>query len=41
MLEVISYLAKRDFHLRALEPVFVHRTTGELLQMDGLFVRSR
>jgi hypothetical protein len=37
--DVIRFLADRGFHLRALEPVFVHRATGELLQVDGLFTR--
>lgn len=36
--DVIGFLAERGFHLRALEPAFVHRS-GELLQLDGLFTR--
>jgi FkbM family methyltransferase len=39
--DVIRYLADRGFHLRALEPVFLHQVTGELLQLDGLFTRRR
>jgi FkbM family methyltransferase len=39
--DVISHLADRGFQLRALDPVFLHAVTGELLQLDGLFTRGR
>jgi FkbM family methyltransferase len=39
-LEVVAFLAERDFELAGLEPGFADPRTGRVLQVDGLFVRS-
>jgi len=38
--EVVEHLIARGYGLRWLEPVLYDETTGELLQVDGLFVRT-
>jgi FkbM family methyltransferase len=37
--DVLEYLSRRAFKLVALEPGFTHRRSGQLLQLEGLFVR--
>lgn len=41
LMEVVNYLADRGFNLLSLEPAFVDPHDGRLLQVDGLFARSR
>jgi FkbM family methyltransferase len=36
--EMIEYLRKNDFDLVSIENGFSNRTTGELLQVDGIFI---
>ena len=38
--EVIDELEAAGFTLAGVEPGFADRVSGQLLQMDGLFVRS-
>lgn len=38
--EVVAYLAVRDYVLLRTEPAYVHPRTGEMLQVNGLFVRN-
>jgi FkbM family methyltransferase len=40
MAEVVAYLAARDYVLLRTEPAYTHPRTGELLQVNGLFVRG-
>jgi FkbM family methyltransferase len=40
-LEVIEYLADRGFRLAGFEEVFSDPESGEMLQLDGLFVRRQ
>jgi len=37
--EMIAYLKLRGFKIYSLEPGFSHPTSGQLLQMDGIFYR--
>jgi FkbM family methyltransferase len=39
--EMIDYLQKKGFHLVGIKDVFRDRNTLELLQIDGLFVKSK
>jgi FkbM family methyltransferase len=39
--EVLEYLSKRGFALAGLQPSFLDPRTGQVLQLDALFVRSR
>lgn len=39
-IEMINYLDKRGFQLFSLENGFSDRTTGQLLQVDGIFVQN-
>lgn len=40
-LEVVENLRDRGFRLAGVDPVLEDAETGELLQMDGIFVRDR
>jgi FkbM family methyltransferase len=40
LMQVSRWLGERGFLLTRLDEGFVHRTTGQLLQCDGLFVRA-
>jgi hypothetical protein len=37
--DVLRYLADRTFSLAAIEPGYTDPESGQLLQLDGLFVR--
>lgn len=39
LMDVVSHLDERGFHLLTLDPVFVDSRDGRLLQVDGLFAR--
>jgi FkbM family methyltransferase len=39
--EVIDLFVSKGFELMSVEPGFQHPSTGQLLQMDGIFFRSR